>query len=113
MNAFPYTSGHLMVVPLSHGGTMGDFSPEELFQMTDLLRESERILSETYNPMGFNIGINVGAAAGAGIAGHLHAHILPRWEGDTNFLTTIHETRVIPEDLHVAYDRLLPYFSCI
>ena len=113
MNAYPYTSGHLMVVPLSHGASMGEFTPEEMFQMTDLLRESERILTEVYRPGGFNVGINVGSAAGAGIAGHLHAHILPRWDGDTNFLTTIHNTRVIPEDLHVTYDNLLPHFKGI
>lgn len=110
MNAFPYTSGHLMVVPLSHGGKMTDFTVEELGQMTALLRESERILSEVYRPGGFNVGINIGSESGAGIAGHLHAHILPRWAGDTNFLTTVSETRVIPEDLRVTYDRLLPFF---
>jgi ATP adenylyltransferase len=113
MNAFPYTTGHLMVVPLSHGASMVNFAPEELFQVTDLLRKSERILNEVYQPGGFNVGINVGSAAGAGIAGHLHAHILPRWQGDTNFLTTIHNTRVIPEDLHITYDHLLPHFKNI
>ena len=110
MNAFPYTSGHLMVVPHAHGPTMGDFPLETLCEMTGLLRECERIIGETFHPGGFNMGINVGQAAGAGIAGHLHAHILPRWEGDTNFLTTVHETRVVPEDLRETYDRLFPFF---
>lgn len=110
MNAFPYTSGHLMVVPLSHGAKMGDFSLEVLCEMTALLRECERIIGEIYRPGGFNMGVNVGSAAGAGIAGHLHAHILPRWDGDTNFLTTVSETRVVPEDLRESYDRMHPYF---
>ena len=111
MNAFPYTSGHLMVVPLGHGASMGDFALPVLAEMTGLLRECERIIGELYRPGGFNMGINVGGAAGAGIAGHLHAHILPRWEGDTNFLTTVAEARVVPEDLRESYDRLLPAFS--
>ncbi|EQD25638.1 MAG: Histidine triad (HIT) protein [Leptospirillum sp. Group IV 'UBA BS'] len=113
MNAFPYTSGHLMVVPLSHGPSMGDFPLETLCEMTSLLKECERIIGEAYHPGGYNMGINIGQAAGAGIAGHLHAHILPRWEGDTNFLTTVHETRVVPEDLRETYDRLLPFFQTL
>lgn len=110
MNAFPYTSGHLMVVPLDHGAKMGDFPLPVLAEMTSLLRECERIIEEIYRPGGFNMGINVGSAAGAGIAGHLHAHILPRWDGDTNFLTTVAEARVVPEDLRESYDRLRPSF---
>ena len=111
MNAFPYTSGHLMVVPLDHGAKMGDFPLAVLSEMTSLLRECERIIGEIYRPGGFNMGINVGSAAGAGIAGHLHAHILPRWDGDTNFLTTVAEARVVPEDLRESYDRLRPSFT--
>ncbi len=110
MNAYPYTSGHLMVVPKAHGPALADYSIETLCEMMGLLRECERIIGEAFHPGGYNIGINVGQAAGAGIAGHLHVHILPRWEGDTNFLTTIHETRVVPEDLRETYDRLLPFF---
>ncbi len=111
MNAFPYTSGHLMVVPVAHGASLSDYPTDTLCEMTKLLKECEGIIQKVYQPGGFNMGINVGHAAGAGIAGHLHAHILPRWEGDTNFLTTVHETRVVPEDLRESYDRLLPFFQ--
>ena len=113
MNAFPYTSGHLMVVPVDHGASLSDYPIDTLCEMTQLLKECEGIIRKVYHPGGFNLGINVGQAAGAGIAGHLHTHILPRWEGDTNFLTTVHETRVVPEDLRESYDRLLPFFQNI
>jgi ATP adenylyltransferase len=113
MNAYPYTSGHMMVVPNAHGGSLQSHSPDALREMTDLLRECERILIEEYKPAGLNLGINIGKSAGAGIQEHLHAHILPRWDGDTNFMTTVHEVRVLPEDLVMTYDRLLPHFAGI
>ncbi|MHB1927597.1 MAG: HIT family protein [Leptospirillum sp.] len=113
LNAYPYTSGHLMVVPHDHGGTLSGQSPESLREMMDLLRICEKILEKEYNPSGFNLGINVGKSAGAGIRDHLHAHILPRWEGDTNFMTTIHEIRVLPEELQASYERLYPHFRCL
>ncbi len=110
LNAFPYTSAHMMVVPHSHGGTLLSQNAETLRQMMDLLRSCEEILRKEYNPNGFNLGINVDRSAGAGIQDHLHAHILPRWEGDTNFMTTVHELRVLPEGLLDTYDRLAPHF---
>ncbi|AFS54114.1 HIT family protein [Leptospirillum ferriphilum] len=113
LNAFPYTSGHLMVVPHAHGGTLASQNPEGLREIMDLLGACEKILEKEYNPSGYNIGINVGKSAGAGIQDHLHAHILPRWEGDTNFMTTIHEVRVLPEELLATYDRLFPHFLCL
>ena len=113
LNAFPYTSAHMMVVPHSHGGTLLSQDPAALRQMMELLRHCEEILEKEYNPNGFNLGINVGRSAGAGIQDHLHAHILPRWEGDTNFMTTVHELRVLPEDLLDTYDRLAPHFRLL
>lgn len=113
LNAFPYTSGHLMVVPHEHGGSLSSQSADSLREMMDLLGVCEKALEKEYNPSGYNIGINVGKSAGAGIEDHLHAHILPRWEGDTNFMTTIHEVRVLPEELQATYDRLLPHFLCL
>ncbi|MHB8543735.1 MAG: HIT family protein [Leptospirales bacterium] len=113
LNAFPYTSAHMMVVPHSHGGSLLSQETEVLRQMMDLLKSCEEILRKEYNPGGLNLGINVGKSAGAGILDHLHAHILPRWEGDTNFMTTVHELRVLPEDLLNTYDRLLPHFRAL
>lgn len=113
MNAYPYTSGHMMVVPNGHGGSLRDHSPETVREVMDLLRECERILVEEYKPAGLNLGINIGKSAGAGIQEHLHAHILPRWDGDTNFMTTVHEVRVLPEDVVTSYDRLFPRFAAI
>jgi ATP adenylyltransferase len=113
LNAFPYTSGHLMVVPHAHGGSLASQKAESLREMMDLLAVCEKVLEKEYNPSGYNLGINVGKSAGAGIQDHLHAHILPRWEGDTNFMTTIHEVRVLPEELQATYDRLFPHFLCL
>lgn len=111
LNAFPYTSGHLMVVPYVHAGSFWEQDQETLSEMMYLLRHSEQILCREYHPAGFNMGVNVGKSAGAGIPGHLHSHLLPRWDGDTNFMTSVHEVRVLPESLQMTYDRLLPSFS--
>jgi len=106
LNRFPYTSGHLMVVPFRHLATMEELDDEALIEMFHLARDSERHLRAVYRPEGLNLGMNIGKSAGAGIAGHLHLHVLPRWTGDTNFMTVVGETRVLPEDLEITWDRL-------
>lgn len=106
LNRFPYASGHLMLVPNQHVATLSDCPPEALQEMSLLARQAEANLVKTYNCPGLNMGFNIGACAGAGVAGHIHMHVLPRWPGDANFMTTIGETRVLPEDLAVTYRRL-------
>lgn len=111
LNLYPYTTGHLMVVPYEHVPTLGAAQPETLAEMMELSRRAEAALGETYHPKGFNLGMNIGEAAGAGVAGHIHMHVLPRWIGDVNFLTTVGETRVIPEELAVTYEKLVKAFA--
>jgi ATP adenylyltransferase len=106
LNRYPYTSGHLMVVPYAHVATLDEVGDAALTELILLARDCERKLRSVYRPEGLNFGINVGKSAGAGIAGHLHLHALPRWTGDTNFMTAIAETRVLPEDLDVTWNRL-------
>ena len=106
LNRYPYTSGHVMVVPYAHRATLADSEPETLSEMMALAQRMERALENLYHPNGYNVGINIGKAAGAGIAGHLHLHVLPRWIGDTNFMTTVGETRVQPEELATTYRRM-------
>jgi len=113
MNLFPYTSGHLLIVATRHISTLNEASEEELFEFITLSRHCENALRQEYHPNGFNIGFNVGRAAGAGIDQHLHMHVLPRWFGDSNFVSIIGETRVLPEDLDTTYKRLLPYFKSL
>ena len=111
LNRYPYTSGHLMVVPYAHADALSSLEAEAAREMMDLVRLSERHLRETYKPEGLNIGMNMGESAGAGIAGHIHMHVLPRWHGDANFMTTIGETRILPEDLSATWQRLHRAFS--
>ena len=106
LNRFPYTSGHVMVVPMQHVATLEELSEEALVEMFRLARDCERHLRAIYHPEGLNLGMNIGKSAGAGIAGHLHLHVLPRWTGDTNFMTVVGETRVLPEDLEITWQRL-------
>ncbi len=106
LNAFPYTNGHLMVAPYEHVATLEDAHPDTLAEMMVLVRRAESHLRAIYRPTGLNIGMNIGESAGAGIAGHIHMHVLPRWTGDTNFMTAIGETRVLPEALSVTYSKL-------
>lgn len=108
LNRFPYTTGHLMVVTNRHIATLEDATPPELTEMILLARESEALLRKVYRPDGLNVGFNIGKSAGAGIADHLHLHIVPRWEGDANMVSVIGETRVIPEELETTYDKLRP-----
>ncbi len=106
LNAFPYTNGHLMVAPYTHVATLGDADVETVTEMMSLVRQAEGHLRDVYRPGGLNIGMNIGECAGAGIAGHIHMHVLPRWPGDANFMTTVGETRVLPEDLATTYEKL-------
>lgn len=106
LNRYPYTSGHLMIAPYAHVATLEEAEPQTLEEMMRLARRMEAALRKAYRPEGFNMGLNVGRCAGAGIAGHLHMHMLPRWTGDANFMTTTGETRVLPEDLETTYEKL-------
>jgi ATP adenylyltransferase len=106
LNRFPYTSGHVMIVPYAHVAELNLCEPGALAEMMELAQRIETIFRATYKPDGINLGMNLGRAAGAGVAGHLHLHTLPRWIGDTNFMTVTGETRVHPEDLKTTYDRL-------
>lgn len=106
LNAYPYTSGHLMVVANRHVGSMTSLSSAERRAIWDLAALGESLLQEVYHPEGINVGLNLGRAAGAGIDGHLHLHIVPRWQGDTNFMSVCGDTRVLPEDLSESYRRL-------
>ena len=106
LNAYPYTSGHVMVMPYAHLDRLAALPQETAHELIDLAQRTERALQHTYSPHGFNFGLNVGKAGGAGVAGHLHLHAMPRWAGDTNFMTTIGETRVLPEDLEITWKRM-------
>jgi ATP adenylyltransferase len=106
LNRFPYTNGHVMIVPYRHVANLQDLSDDTLIEMTRLAKTTERHLRKLYHPDGLNIGMNLGKSAGAGIEEHLHLHALPRWSGDTNFMTVVGETRVMPEDLEVTWTRL-------
>ncbi len=108
LNAFPYSNGHLLVAPYEHTADLNDLQPAALLEMMDLTRRSINLLTRTFHPDGFNVGINMGRAAGAGIADHIHLHIVPRWNGDTNFMPVLADARVLPESLQQTYRRLLP-----
>jgi ATP adenylyltransferase len=111
MNLFPYNGGHVMVAPKRHLGSLGEAAPEELAEMMALARRLEAAFLEVYKPDGINLGMNLGRAAGAGVADHIHMHLVPRWTGDTNFMTVVGGTRVIPEEPEQACQRLRPYFA--
>ncbi|MGD8628612.1 MAG: HIT domain-containing protein [bacterium] len=106
MNRYPYTTGHLMVAPYRHVGTMSDLTREEACELMSLLAWCESILTKSINPGGFNVGINIGECAGAGVPGHIHIHVVPRWEGDTNFMPVVSETKVLPEVLTDTYRKI-------
>jgi ATP adenylyltransferase len=106
LNLFPYTSGHLMIVPYAHQPSLELLEPETRAEMMELMAHAVEVLRGVYHPQGFNLGANIGEMAGAGIAGHIHLHVVPRWAGDTNFMTTLGETRVIPEILEETYRRV-------
>jgi ATP adenylyltransferase len=106
LNKFPYNNGHLMIVPRRHVARLSDLRPAELLEIVTLAQAAERALGDVYHPHGFNMGVNLGRPAGAGIADHLHMHVVPRWNGDTSFMTVFGETRVLPEELPATAARL-------
>src|SRR5689334_6397671 len=111
LNLYPYNNGHLMVVPNRHVGSLAAATPDELNEMMRLTRDAEIALTEAYQPQGINVGINLGRPAGAGVLDHVHVHLVPRWNGDTNFMSVVGTTRVLPEDLHQSAARLKPIFA--
>jgi ATP adenylyltransferase len=111
LNLFPYTTGHLMVVPFRHAATLDECGDEALVEMMRLARDAVACLGEVYRPQGLNIGMNLGECAGAGVAGHVHLHVLPRWPGDVNFMTSVGETRVVPEELALTWRKLSDAFA--
>ncbi len=110
LNRYPYITGHLMVAPFAHLGELDAASKAVSDEMMDLAKRCQAALRDIYRPDGFNLGMNLGKSAGAGVADHIHLHIMPRWSGDTNFMTTVAETRVLPEDLSMTYEKLRPRF---
>ncbi|MBW2046288.1 MAG: HIT domain-containing protein [Deltaproteobacteria bacterium] len=113
MNRFPYNNGHLLVAPLRHVAQMEDLSDEETLDLLRIVRESIGILRKVMQPEGFNVGMNLGRIAGAGMEEHMHFHIVPRWSGDTNFMTVLGEVRVIPEHIKETHRKLKPFFEKI
>jgi ATP adenylyltransferase len=111
LNKFPYSNGHLLVAPRRHAARLGELSSDEFRSLMDSVHRTATVLSEAVRAEGLNLGMNMGAAAGAGVADHLHWHIVPRWVGDTNFMPMLADARVIPEHLEVMYDRLQPLFD--
>lgn len=111
LNRFPYASGHVMIAPFAHVARLGQTDEETAAEIMQLSRFAERVLEQTYRPDGLNLGMNLGEAAGAGIQQHIHMHVLPRWRGDANFMTSVADTRVVPEDLRDTYAKLKRAFS--
>jgi ATP adenylyltransferase len=110
LNRYPYTNGHLMVAPIAHESRLFDSTDRALRALIRITAEAQRVLSDVYRPDGFNVGMNFGSVAGAGVADHYHLHIVPRWSGDTNFMSVTAQTRLVPEDLEVTFDKLTPLF---
>ena len=106
LNLFPYSCGHLMIAPFEHVDSLAGAAEETAIEMTQLARRAEAVLRQVYRCPGMNLGMNLGECAGAGVAGHIHLHVVPRWPGDANFMTTTAETRVLPEDLAVTLQRV-------
>jgi ATP adenylyltransferase len=113
LNAFPYNTGHLMVAPSRHVADLHDLDPTELGALMELTSRSVDIVQDAMSPHGFNVGMNLGAVAGAGVPGHLHVHVVPRWGGDTNFMTVVGDTKVLPEMLADTDAKLRPGFAAL
>lgn len=111
LNRYPYTNGHLMVAPIAHEARLFESTDASLRALIRLTAEAQRVLSDVYHPDGFNVGMNFGTVAGAGVADHYHLHIVPRWNGDSNFMTVTARTRLVPEELDVTFDKLVPHFA--
>jgi len=111
MNAYPYNNGHLMVAPYRHVGSFSELTSEERVDLMDEVAAAESLLTRAFSPQGMNVGVNLGECAGAGVVGHLHVHLVPRWSGDTNFMPVLGETRVIPELLRQTYEKLLEHLE--
>lgn len=111
LNRFPYTSGHVMIVPYFHTAVLSGIADDAAAELMVLTRASEQHIRRLYQPDGVNLGMNIGEAAGAGIAGHIHMHVLPRWAGDANFMSTVAQTRVLPEALNVTWKRFKEAFA--
>ena len=110
MNSYPYNPGHLMIAPYRHIANLEELTDEELYEHFKIVTHSIKVLRQVFSPGGFNLGINMGKLAGAGISGHVHTHIVPRWEGDTNFMPVLSDTRVVPEALAETYEKLKDKF---
>ena len=110
MNRYPYINGHLLVAPLRHVSSLDALLPEEKLDLITVVEKSIGILKEVMSPGGFNVGLNLGRVAGAGVEAHIHFHVVPRWSGDTNYMTVLGEVRVIPEHIQATYRKLLPFF---
>jgi ATP adenylyltransferase len=106
LNRYPYTTGHVMIVPYQHVAELSQCDPEALAEIMRLAQKTQTALASVYRPQGFNLGMNLGHCAGAGVTGHIHMHLLPRWTGDANFMTTVAETRLEPEELSTTYEKL-------
>ena len=111
LNAYPYTSGHVMAMPYAHLDRLAALPVEAAHELVELAQRTEEVLERLYHPDGFNFGMNLGKAGGAGVAGHIHLHAMPRWAGDTNFMTTVAETRLLPEDLETTWKRMRQAFA--
>jgi ATP adenylyltransferase len=111
MNKFPYNNGHLLVAPVRHVPGLEHLSNDEVLDLMLMVRRSIELLKENMNPEGFNVGLNLGHVAGAGMKDHMHFHIVPRWKGDTNYMTVLGDVRVIPEHIQETYRKLLPFFN--
>jgi ATP adenylyltransferase len=111
LNLFPYNSGHLMVVPNRHVGTLAGLTLDEATEVMRFTQSAESVLTDVYQPQGINVGINLGRPAGAGIVDHVHVHLVPRWTGDTNFMSVVGNVRVLPEEVHQSAERLRPAFA--
>jgi ATP adenylyltransferase len=111
LNKYPYNTGHVLILPLRHTGEFAELSDQEHAEISSCLRKMVKVLTDVYQPAGFNVGLNLGSASGAGIPEHLHYHVIPRWNGDTNFFPLIGETKVVIETLEQTFAKLIPFFA--